>query len=70
MKSITLYKPIHQAIANYKHIMNLSTEALDGDEVDQLCKEIKKIINRSEGNIKINCICENCQNGGYHNANE
>jgi len=46
-----MYETVWQVIADYKKIMNIEGEALDGDEVDDLCETIKEIINRNEGNI-------------------
>ena len=61
-KKVRMYESVWRVIADYKKIMNIS-EALDGDEVDELCETIKDIINRNEGNVKVNCICEVCENG-------
>lgn len=48
-KQVRMYESVWRVIADYKKIMNIS-EALDGDEVDELCETIKDIINRNEGN--------------------
>lgn len=50
-RSIKMYPTIWKAVAEYKQIMGIEGEPLDGDEVDMLCEEIKDIINRNEGNI-------------------
>mgnify|MGYP001582268608 CR=1 FL=1 len=49
-KQVRMYESVWRVIADYKKIMNIS-EALDGDEVDMLCEDIKDIINRNEGNV-------------------
>ena len=49
-KSVRMYESVWKVIADYKKIMGI-TEALDGDEVDILCEDIKDIINRNEGNV-------------------
>lgn len=56
-----MYEAVHEVVARYKRIMNID-EALDGDEVDDLCETIKEIINRNEGNTTVK-DCKTCWNG-------